>query len=53
LLQNNQVLRTAFEFEKIADPEFAKNGNAQLEWIYKHSDYYEGSVNLYPIYRIQ
>lgn len=52
LLKNNQVLRTAFEFEKIAKPDFAKDGNAQLDWIYKHSDYYEKSVGLYPIYRI-
>ena len=52
LLKKSQVLRTAFEFEKIANPEFAKNENAQLEWIYQHSDYYEGSVGLYPIYRI-
>lgn len=53
LLKNNQVLRTAFEFEKVADPNFAKNGKAQLDWIYKHSNYYEGSVGTYPIYRIQ
>ena len=52
LLKNNQVLRTAFEFEKVANPDFAKDGKAQLDWIYKHSDYFEGSVGLYPIYRI-
>ena len=52
LLKNSQVLRTAFEFEKIANPEFAKDGKAQLEWIYKNSEYFEGSVNLYPIFRI-
>lgn len=52
LLKNNQVLRTAFEFEKIANPDFANDGKAQLEWIYRHSEYYEGSVNLYPIFRI-
>lgn len=52
LLKNNQVLRTAFEFEKVANPEFEKDGNAQLDWIYRHSEYYEGSVGLYPIYRI-
>ena len=52
LLKKSQVLRTAFEFEKVANPEFAKDGKAQLDWIYKHSDYYEGSVGLYPIYRI-
>ena len=52
LLKNNQVLRTAFQMEKIANPEFAKDGNAQIDWIYRQSDYYEGSVGLYPIYRI-
>lgn len=52
LLKKNTVLRTAFEMEKIANPELAKDGNAQLAWIYKHSDYYEASVGLYPIYRI-
>lgn len=52
LLKNNQVLRTAFEFEKVARPEIANDANAQLEWIYKHSDYYEKSVGLYPIFRV-
>ena len=52
LLRNDPVLKTAFEFEKISNPDFAKDGQAQLEWIYRHSEYYEGSVNLYPIYRI-
>ncbi|ROI03170.1 hypothetical protein EGH90_12135 [Kaistella haifensis] len=52
LLKNSQVLRTAFEFEKIANPEFANDGKAQLDWIYKNSEYFEGSVNLYPIFRI-
>ena len=53
LLKNNQVLRTAFELEKISNPEFAKDGKAQLEWIYRNSEYYEGSVGLYPIFRIK
>ena len=52
LLKTNQVLKTAFELEKIANPDFAKDGNAQLEWVYKNSDYYEGSVGTYSIYRI-
>lgn len=52
LLKNNQVLRTAFEMEKLSKPNFAKDGRAQLDWIYRHSEYYEGSVGLYPIFRI-
>lgn len=53
LLRTNQILRTAFEFEKIANPDFAKDGDAQLEWIYKNSEYYEATVGQYPIVRIQ
>ncbi|ROI07903.1 hypothetical protein EGI11_09535 [Chryseobacterium sp. H3056] len=52
LLKKDSALRTAFELEKIANPELAKDGNKQLEWIYKHSPYYENSVGLYPIFRI-
>ncbi len=52
LLKKDQVLKTAFELQKIGDPEFAKDRNKQLDWIYRHSDYFEGSVGLYPIYRI-
>lgn len=52
LLKTNKNLRAAFEEEKKANIDFAKDGNAQLDWIYKNSEYYEGSVGLYPIYRI-
>lgn len=52
LLKESQVLKTGFEFEKIANPEFEKSAESQLDWIYKHSDYYERSVGLYPIYRV-
>lgn len=52
LLKNNKALKTAFELEKVANPALSKDGNAQLEWIYKNSLYFEGSVGLYPIFRI-
>ncbi|WP_447951587.1 M14 family zinc carboxypeptidase [Chryseobacterium koreense] len=52
LLKKNSGLRTAFEREKSLNPELAKDGRAQLDWIYKHSEYYEGTVGWYPIYRI-
>lgn len=53
LLKSNKALRTAFEMKKAVEKEFAENGAAQLDWIYKNSQYYEGTVNKYPIYRIQ
>lgn len=52
LLNKNTVLKTAFELEKVANPEMTKDGKAQLDWIYKHSDYFEKSVGNYPVYRI-
>lgn len=52
LLRNNKALKTAFEMKKAVEKDFAGNGAAQLEWVYKNSEYYEGTVNQYPIYRI-
>ena len=52
LLRNNKALKTAFEMKKAVEKDFAENGAAQLEWVYKNSEYYEGTVNQYPIYRI-
>ena len=52
LLKKSQVLRTAFEMEKIANPEFAKDANAQLDWVYRNSQYFEKTFLQYPIYRI-
>ena len=52
LLENNKALKTAFEMEKSINPKFAEDGQAQLDWVYKHSDYYEKTHRLYPIFRI-
>jgi hypothetical protein len=52
LLKTNKALKTAFELKKASDAKFAEDGAAQLDWVYKNSEYYEGTVNQYPIYRI-
>jgi len=52
LLKNNPELRSALEAKKSADPEFAKNGAAQLDFVYKNSDYYEKTHNRYPVTRL-
>ncbi|MGV0857376.1 hypothetical protein ACTS95_12225 [Empedobacter brevis] len=53
LLKNNVVLKTAFEAEKALKPEFANDGEAQLDWVYKNSPYFEkNTYRQYPIYRI-
>ncbi len=53
LLKNNPALKTAFEMKKATDAKFSEDGAAQLDWVYKNSEYYEGTVNQYPIYRIR
>ena len=52
LLKDNKALKTAFEMEKSINPKFAEDGQAQLDWVYKHSDYYEKTHRLYPIFRV-
>lgn len=52
LLKNNPELKGKLEQEKGKDPDFAKNARAQLEFVYKNSDYYEKTHNRYPIGRL-
>jgi hypothetical protein len=52
LLKNNPELKQKLEDEKLKNPEFAKNGSAQLDFVYKNSDYYEKTANRYPIGRL-
>lgn len=52
ILKNNKALKTAFEMEKSINPKFAEDGQLQLDWVYKHSNYYEKTHRLYPIFRI-
>lgn len=51
LLQKDESLRLAFEQKKSSDETFAKNAQAQLEYIYKHSPHYEPTHMVYPIAR--
>ncbi|MFC6861750.1 M14 family metallopeptidase [Zunongwangia atlantica] len=52
LLDKNPDLKDTFEDKKTNDPDFAQNWYAQLEWIHKHSKYYETAHLRYPIFRI-
>lgn len=53
ILKNNAELKTSFEKKKLEDNEFAKNKYAQLEYIYKSSEYYEKTFLRYPVYRLE
>ena len=52
LLKNNATLKSDFELKKRNDKAFANDGEAQLDWIYRQSEYYEKSHMQYPVYRI-
>jgi hypothetical protein len=51
LLKDNPKLKAEFEAKKKQDTTFSKNAEAQLDWIYQHSVYYEKSHMEYPVYR--
>jgi len=52
-LKEHPEVREKLEEKKKADPSFAQNAAAQLEFVYKHSAYYETSHMRYPVYRIE
>jgi hypothetical protein len=51
-LNKNPDLRKQLEEKKQADPKFAANANAQLDFVYKNSPYYEPAHLRYPVYRL-
>lgn len=52
VLEANPSLKTSFEEKKQQETDFANNWYAQLDWIHKHSDYYEKAHMEYPVYRL-
>jgi hypothetical protein len=52
LLASDNDLKSAFEKKKKGDPDFSKNRDQQLFYIYKKSSYYENTHNRYPIARL-
>ena len=52
LLAENPDLKAALEEKKKKDVDFAKNGYAQLRFIYERSPYFEATYRRYPVVRI-
>ena len=52
ILNDNLDLKSKFYEKRNKDIEFAKNAEAQLDWIYENSIYFENAYLNYPIYRI-
>ena len=51
LLRRDPALRQQLDAARKADPKFAADGPAQLEWVYQHSAYHEPTHNRYPVAR--
>lgn len=52
MLETNAELKEDFEAKKMTEENFAKNWYAQLDWLFKQSEYYEPAHLQYPVYRI-
>jgi len=53
LLKKDKKLRDALDAKKSKDKKFAEDGEAQLDWVYRHSPYFEEKTfRQYPVYRI-
>lgn len=53
LLEKSPTLRNELEQKRKNDSEFAKDARAQLDFVYRHSDYMEPEYMRYPVFRIE
>lgn len=53
LLAEDSILRGQYNAKKQSDAEFRGNHAAQLDFIYRHSPYYERSHLRYPVFRLE
>lgn len=52
LVKKNPALRKQLDEKRAADKAFAENADAQLDFIYRQTPYYEKTHNRYPVYRL-
>lgn len=51
MLANDPKLKAEFEVKLAAEPAFAKNPTARLQWFYERTPYYDTRYLLYPVGR--
>ena len=52
MLQNDSILLNSFQLKKKNDTTFAKDGYAQLDWLFQKSEHFENAYLQYPVYRL-
>jgi hypothetical protein len=51
-LKKNPSIKNKLEQQKLTDTAFAKNGRAQLNFVYQNSPWYEPAHMRYPVFRV-
>ena len=51
-LKNNPELKERLEKKRATDSSFAKSANAQLDFVFQNSPYFEPAYLEYPVYRV-
>ena len=51
-LKKNPDIKDQLERRRSTDTAFAKNGSAQLSFVFQHSPYFEPAYLRYPVYRV-
>lgn len=51
MLAADPALRSEFEAKLAAEPEFAADGDARLQWFYQRTPFYDDRYRLYPVAR--
>jgi hypothetical protein len=52
-LKTHPDVKVKLEQRRATDTAFAKSANAQLNFVYQNSDYYENNYLKYPVYRVK
>jgi hypothetical protein len=52
LLRERPALKAALEAKKASNSDFAGDGEAQLNWLFKQTEYYELRHRRYPVYKL-
>ena len=52
LVRKNPALRKQLDEKRASDKAFAENADAQLDFIYRQTPYYEKTHSRYPVYRV-
>jgi len=51
MLNNSPSLQSEFDSVLLRDSVLRNDAKAQLNWLYRASKHFEGSVNRYPVYQ--